>query len=151
MVTYVADEHGALTYISPQVEEWTGLPAGRWTSDPTFWHEMIHPDDRERVLSADFGNGSLDVEYRMYSRDGEWRWIWEKEVRVPGQTGSQGVCVDITALREARAELDAARERPSRRSPYARAARSRASTSTTGSRPAGWRSTAPGAAWRTAR
>jgi diguanylate cyclase (GGDEF)-like protein/PAS domain S-box-containing protein len=111
MVTYVADEHGALTYISPQVEEWTGLPAGRWTSDPTFWHEMIHPDDRERVLSADFGNGSLDVEYRMYSRDGEWRWIWEKEVRVPGQTGSQGVCVDITALREARAELDAARER----------------------------------------
>ena len=26
MVTYVADAAGAITYISPQIEDWTGLP-----------------------------------------------------------------------------------------------------------------------------
>jgi hypothetical protein len=27
IVTYVCDADGAITYISPQIEEWTGLPA----------------------------------------------------------------------------------------------------------------------------
>jgi diguanylate cyclase (GGDEF)-like protein len=98
-------------YISPQIEEWTGLSASSWTDDPTFWHTMLHPDDRDRVVATDFGRGDLDVEYRMRGRDGTWLWIWEMEVRVRGQAGSQGICVDITALREARAELEAAQSR----------------------------------------
>ena len=49
MLTYIADAEGRITYISPQVEEWTGLPASCWTDDAEFWHGMLHPDDRERV------------------------------------------------------------------------------------------------------
>ena len=86
-----------------------GCPPRLWTEDPTFWHEMLHPDDRERVVTADFGDGTLDIEYRMRGRDGTWLWVWENEVTVPGQTGSQGICVDITALRDARDALEAAR------------------------------------------
>src|SRR5215211_6301024 len=109
MVSYACDEHGRMTYISPQIEEWTGLPATRWIEDPTFWHGMLHPDDRERVVSSDFGDGTLDIEYRMKGRDGAWLWIWEHEVKVPGQVGSQGICVDISTLRETQNALEAAR------------------------------------------
>ena len=91
MVTFVCDEQNRVTYISPQIEEWTGLPATCWTEDPTFWHTMLHPDDHDRVVSADFGGGTLDLEYRMRGRDGKWLWIWEHEVKVPGQGGSQGI------------------------------------------------------------
>jgi diguanylate cyclase (GGDEF)-like protein/PAS domain S-box-containing protein len=109
MVTYVCDEDGRITYISPQIEAWTGLPASRWTDDPTFWHGMLHPDDRQRVVDADFGGGTLDIEYRMRGRDGTWLRVWEHEVKVPGQTGSQGICFDITSLRQAESALEAAR------------------------------------------
>jgi len=107
MVTYVADLEGRLTYISPQIEAWTGLPARLWTDDPTHWHRMLHPDDRDRVVAADGSGEALDIEYRMRGRDG-WLWIWEVEVRIPGQDSSQGVCLDITALREVREALEAA-------------------------------------------
>jgi diguanylate cyclase (GGDEF)-like protein/PAS domain S-box-containing protein len=109
MVSYVADEHGRLTYISPQIEAWTGLPARLWIGSPTHSHDMLHPDDRDRVVAAEFGGGTLDIEYRMRGRDGAWLWIWEHEVKVPGQAGSQGICIDITALRETREALEAAR------------------------------------------
>ena len=70
---------------------------------------MLHPDDRERVVTADFGDGTLDIEYRMRGRGGAWIWVWELEVVVPDSPGSQGICVDITALRHAREALEAAR------------------------------------------
>jgi diguanylate cyclase (GGDEF)-like protein/PAS domain S-box-containing protein len=111
MVTYVCDADNRLTYISPQIEAWTGLPARLWTEDPTHWHRMLHPEDRSRVVSADFGDGSLDIEYRMQGRDGAWIWVWELEVKIPGQAGSQGICLDITALRQARDGLEAAQAR----------------------------------------
>ena len=111
MVSYVCDEDNRITYISPQIEAWTGVPGRCWTDDATFWHTMLHPDDRERVITADFGDGTLDIEYRMKGRDDTWIWIWELEVKVPGQPGSQGICLDITPLHEAREELEAAKAR----------------------------------------
>ena len=108
LVTYVCDEDNRITYISPQIEEWTGMPASSWTESSSFWHEMLHPEDRDRVVAADFGGGTLDIEYRMKARDG-WIWIWELEVVVPDSPGSCGICVDITALRQAREALETAR------------------------------------------
>ena len=110
MVTYVADEDGAITYISAQITEWTGLPAHLWTEDSEFWHTLVHPDDRDRVIAAALGTTPLDIEYRMVARDGGWRSIWEREVAVVGE-GTQGVCFDITALHDTRAALDAVRAR----------------------------------------
>lgn len=75
MVTYVADEDGAITYISAQITEWTGLPAHLWTEDSEFWHTLVHPDDRDRVIAAALGTTPLDIEYRMVACDGGWRWI----------------------------------------------------------------------------
>ena len=109
LVAYVSDADNRITYISPQIEAWTGVPAERWTQE--IWHRRLHPDDRDRVLAAEFGTGTMDIEYRMEGRDGAWIWVWEIEAQVPGQSGSQGICMDITALREAREELEAAQAR----------------------------------------
>ena len=49
LVSYAADPDGRLTYISPQIEEWTGLPASCWTDDPEHWLRMLHPDDARRL------------------------------------------------------------------------------------------------------
>jgi PAS domain-containing protein len=68
MVTYVADARDRLTYISPQISEWTGLPSRLWVEDPEWWLGMIHPDDLDGVLEAAV---PLNVEYRMWARD---RW-----------------------------------------------------------------------------
>lgn len=44
------------------------------------WIDQVHPDDRERVLSVngaciDNLIGSLVVEFRIKTKDGEWKWI----------------------------------------------------------------------------
>jgi diguanylate cyclase (GGDEF)-like protein/PAS domain S-box-containing protein len=109
MVTYVCDETDALTYISPQIEQWTGMPVRLWTEEPGFWKSLLHPDDREHVEAALALGGPLDIEYRMRGHGGNWIWIWEQEV--PTATGSQGVCVDITALHNTRTALETTRAR----------------------------------------
>src|SRR5205814_2222198 len=38
-------------YASPQVEPMLGYPAEAWLSDPGLLAKIVHPDDRERVLS----------------------------------------------------------------------------------------------------
>jgi diguanylate cyclase (GGDEF)-like protein/PAS domain S-box-containing protein len=110
MVTYVCDADNRITYISPQIEEWTGLPVHKWTDDPTFWHTLIHPDDRDRVVGAEFGSGFVDIEYRVRGRDGAWIWLWEQEVQLPAG-GTQGIALDITALRHAQDALQATQDR----------------------------------------
>ena len=111
MVTYVCDAERAITYISPQVEDWTGLPAHLWTDNAKFWYSTVHPDDLERVKRAVDSGGLLDVEYRMAGRGGTWRRVWEQGVSRPGDDGSQGVVLDITALREAQDALQATQDR----------------------------------------
>jgi len=39
------------TYISPQVEA-LGFSADEWIDDPECWVKQVHPDDRERILTA---------------------------------------------------------------------------------------------------
>jgi diguanylate cyclase (GGDEF)-like protein len=106
LVSYACAPDGTLTYISPQIEEWTGLPARLWTEDRRHWLRMLRPDDRERVESA---AAPLDLEYRMRGRDG-WIWVWEREVSSGGEDGTLGICLDITALRHAQEALDAAQQ-----------------------------------------
>ena len=43
----------------------------------------------------------------MRGRNG-WIWVWEREVNRDEEAGSLGICLDITALREAQEALDAA-------------------------------------------
>ena len=40
-------------YISPQVEELLGYEHGAWLTDDELWLQILHPDDRDRMIAAD--------------------------------------------------------------------------------------------------
>ncbi len=47
MIVWEADaETGRYAFISPRVEQVLGYPAGNWLSEPGFWAEIVHADDR---------------------------------------------------------------------------------------------------------
>ncbi len=91
-------------YISPQIEELLGYPREAWLNEDELWLEVLHPDDRERMVEADtHARGTLSAlfaEYRMIARDGRVVWVSEKASVVTDEaTGTsywQGVMVDIT-------------------------------------------------------
>ncbi|MFL5766575.1 MAG: PAS domain-containing protein [Actinomycetota bacterium] len=112
-----AEEYPTI-YISPQVESILGYTPEEWLADDTLWNEMLHPDDRERVMAEDLEvNHDLAPyvgEYRLVRRDGRVVWIHD-EARVLGDAGEtqnwHGVMFDITKAKEAEHALSQALER----------------------------------------
>jgi len=75
---------------------------------------MVHPDDEslERVARAALaaGRGSIDVEFRMRGRDGQWVWLRKRaEIVEDDSTGGRrlvGIAIDVTD-RKREAEISA--------------------------------------------
>ncbi|MBI2933063.1 MAG: PAS domain-containing protein [Planctomycetes bacterium] len=102
VVMYIADPTGPARYVSPQFEVFTGYPAAQWTTEPDFWHRIIHPDDRDRVV-AEYRrcveeNQRLVSEYRLVCRDDKTRWFRDTGIPVAkdGRHLIRGFLVDIT-------------------------------------------------------
>jgi diguanylate cyclase (GGDEF)-like protein/PAS domain S-box-containing protein len=100
-------------YISPQIADLVGYTAAEWVADPNFFGNLLHPDDRERVLAGftatHRGGAPFDGEYRLTARDGRTVWIHDAAVLVHDEKGAplsiQGYMIDITARHEAEASL----------------------------------------------
>ena len=118
-IVYVQDlgAPSATTYISPQAEQVLGYPQERFTGDPEWWVELIHPDDRERVLAEEERTNEtgdwFKVEYRMMTREGRILWFLDEAVLVRDEEGRplywQGFQIDITKRKQAEEELRKAR------------------------------------------
>ena len=114
-VVYEADVDDVMstTYISPVVEELLGFPARAWIRNPSFWYEHVHPEDRQKLTYVTRSNSAqrthLTSEYRLIARNGRTIWVRdESRVIRDSQTGRvylQGVMIDITARKEAEAQL----------------------------------------------
>ncbi len=69
--------------------------------DRDAWLDAVHPDDRERVKTANdefFTSGApLVVEYRLPSRAGGWRWVEDHGVFVTEANGQPGEWVGVIA------------------------------------------------------
>jgi diguanylate cyclase (GGDEF)-like protein/PAS domain S-box-containing protein len=100
-------------YTSPQIEAMLGYSAEEWVADPSLFVELLHADDRDRVLAAHertHATGEpLHAEYRLYARDGRVVWVHD-EARIindpqSGEPVLQGYLLDITARREAEEQL----------------------------------------------
>ena len=76
-----------------------------WHNTSDLWVNIIHEDDRERVLSETgkaIGEGrDSDYEYRLYARDGSIIWFHDKGHFVRDENGEpiswEGFLLDITA------------------------------------------------------
>ncbi|MCW2966514.1 MAG: hypothetical protein JWM71_286 [Solirubrobacteraceae bacterium] len=124
VVIYVAafDEEATLRYVSPRIEELTGLRADELVGNDDSWYSCVHHDDVDRVREAEatsFREGSeFDCGYRMVHRDGTVRHVWERDVVVRDETGAplftQGIVLDVTPLRTTQAAVRVERDRAQR-------------------------------------
>ncbi len=98
------DDQSTALYTSPRYERLVGYPAEARESDPDFWIEHLHPDDRERVLEESGGRTrpatpSSSTTGSM-ARDGRIVWIRDEAVLLRDEDGMplhwQGVLMDIT-------------------------------------------------------
>jgi PAS domain S-box-containing protein len=99
------------SFVSKQAERILGYPTAQWLSQPTFWKDHLHPDDRDWVvdfcLSATRQNRDCDFEYRMIAADGRVVWVRDLvTIVVQGDraAGLRGVMVDITERKRAEQE-----------------------------------------------
>ena len=100
-------------YTSPQIEAMLGYSVEEWIAAPTLFVDLLHPDDRERVLAAHektrLTGEPLRADYRLHARDGRVVWVHD-EARIiddpdSGEQVLQGYLLDITARREAEDQL----------------------------------------------
>jgi two-component system cell cycle sensor histidine kinase/response regulator CckA len=96
------------TFVSQQAERILGYPVERWVSDPTFWTDHIHPDDRDEAVrycqEATADRRNHEFEYRMVAANGDERWFKDYVAIVEEPDGSaklRGIIVDITKLKQA--------------------------------------------------
>lgn len=101
-----------LFYVSPAYETIWGRTCQSLYQDPTSFFEGIHPEDRERVLTAltrDSGK-SLEIEYRLLCPDGTLRWIRDRRFPACDKSGQpyrlSGIATDITVQRNAQEQLE---------------------------------------------
>ena len=114
-VTYITalEGLGNRLYISPQIEAMLGFSAAEWLTEPDLWVKRLHPDDRQRVLTAVYSSCKnhklFRSEYRLLAQDGHTVWVRDEAVVVRDEAGKpsflQGVMFDMSDLLQAREAL----------------------------------------------
>ncbi len=101
---------GQLLYVNRVAERIYGKPLKRLISNPNYWLDAIHPDDRKRVvknLSTLLEQKHIEHDYRIVRPDGSVIWLHDRVSvvhdanRKPKYFG--GVGTDISAIRESEA------------------------------------------------
>jgi len=103
------------TYVSRGAEALLGYSPEHWLGRPTFWIDLLHPEDRERAVAlcreAVADGRDLDFEYRVITADGQVRWIRDLVSVGCGESGRatqlRGLMIDISEGKTAEAQLRA--------------------------------------------
>jgi diguanylate cyclase (GGDEF)-like protein/PAS domain S-box-containing protein len=115
LMAYVdgADPSSPNVWVSRQSTEMFGYPREDWSSSADFFLTILHPDDRERVLTATehtIATGEpLELEYRIVRQDGAVVWVHDEGVLVRDGRGAplclQGYLLDVTERKQREAAL----------------------------------------------
>ena len=104
-------------FMSGNVKELFGYPECRLSNGPAFWHEIVHPEDRDYCMAHKapiLEDGRYHTEYRFRHGDGSWHWLDEQliVVRNGGDLPVEviGSWVDVTESRAMAEELRIADE-----------------------------------------
>ncbi len=107
----LAVEH--FTFVSQQAERLLGYPTERWLSEPNFWLEQIHPDDRAWVTQLTAretqARRGFELEYRVVSADQRSVWV-RSIISVMADSDRplrlRGITVDISGRKHTQEALD---------------------------------------------
>ncbi len=101
-----------LLYLSPAFERLTGRSVAWAMEEPHRAAEIIHPDDRQRVVDAIAAarpTGGYEVEYRLSRADGSIMSVLERATIVCGADGEPegmvGFSQDVTEMRDLELQL----------------------------------------------
>jgi len=111
-----ASPDGAVDFVNERWQELTGLPltdALRWN-----WESVVHPDDRTEFVAhwhAAVKDGkAMDHEIRVRRADGEYRWLFVRNVPLRDKKGNivkwYGTSVDIEDRKRAEEERERLRQ-----------------------------------------
>ncbi|HET9906652.1 MAG TPA: HD domain-containing phosphohydrolase [Anaerolineales bacterium] len=106
--TAAMDQSKTRIYVSPQVERILGFTQEEYLANPELWRELLHPDDRQRIIGEAeyfYATGEPFIsEYRTFTRDGRVIWLHDEAVILRDSAGKpqwiQGVRMDITELKQ---------------------------------------------------
>jgi two-component system cell cycle sensor histidine kinase/response regulator CckA len=96
------------TFVSQRAESILGYPVEQWLTEPEFWANRLHPEDRDQAYATARASIEADRdfehEYRMLAQDGRVVWLRDT-VRIVRDAARpprrlRGVMVDITALKQ---------------------------------------------------
>ncbi len=93
-------------YVNRAYATITGHTVESLRANPASYRELIHPEDRVRVisrLSEMLTSGTFDEEFRFTRADGAVRWMWAKGCVVPSEGDTQwvvGTAQDITSRKQ---------------------------------------------------
>jgi hypothetical protein len=102
-----------MEFISEGCTQLTGYKPEEIVQGKVMYEDLIHPEDRhyvwEAVQQALQQNKPFRISYRIKTRQGEQKWIWEQGRMVPspepGETHLEGLMTDITERKMAEEEL----------------------------------------------
>lgn len=101
-------------FVNPAYETITGRPIESLRDNPTSYKEVIHSEDRSRVLAKlrEAGlSGHFDGHFRIIRTNGEVRWVWVRGFPLRDKEGYinriVGTALDITAQKLAEDQVTA--------------------------------------------
>ena len=113
LATYLVtlDEPSRALYVSPRAAELCGVPLGELT--PARMRELLHPDDRDRVLAemarANDTLTPLTLEYRIIRPDGSVLWLEDTSLVLLSddelEARAQGYLLDISERKRLEEQL----------------------------------------------
>jgi PAS domain S-box-containing protein len=106
-VFYLSDaKTNEIIYINPAFDKIWGINRGEIQKRPRGWIDVVHPDDKERVLKAlrqwkpQGSSPEWDHEFRIVRPDGSVRWVWVRSFPIRDASGAivrfAGVERDVT-------------------------------------------------------
>ncbi len=110
-----SDETCTMKYLSERCKELTGYDPSDLINDRKLsWGDLIHEEDREKVhkdvKESVFGDEPFKITYRIITKEGELKWVWEQGRVLTGPEGEikalEGFISDITEKVEAQQRLE---------------------------------------------
>jgi PAS domain S-box-containing protein len=111
--TAQALESPIFTFVSPQIERYTGFLPQDLVAVPNVWSRMIHPEDRAAYFAAYrnacAGRGDFCCDYRVVIKGGSVKWLRDEARVIFGDNGKpenlHGFLSDITEQKCTQEEL----------------------------------------------
>ncbi|MGC1393097.1 MAG: PAS domain-containing protein, partial [Coleofasciculaceae cyanobacterium] len=101
------------TFVSQNAEKVLGYPVEKWLTEPDFWVNLIHPEDRQWTVALSHKaikySRDYELEYRCLTADQRVVWLRDRAFVIRDEHGNvykrRGMMVDITLAKLAQAEL----------------------------------------------